>query len=296
MKHIFIVNPVAGKNDIIDVICNIYTSCEKNGLVPDLEITKDVGDAKRKSNYYATQNEECVIYSVGGDGTLNEVINGIANTNATLGVIPTGSGNDFYRMLSNSKEDALERTIEGTVDQINLGKANDNYFINIASIGYDAEVAANVWMMKNREIIPNNMIYYASIFYTLFTFKHPKVQISFNDMSLEQQITLLAICNGRYYGNGVPIAPRANISDDVFDIYLADKINKARIPLLLTKVLKGEHEQFDFVHNYQTDYIKVASEEPIHCNIDGEIITSDNFEFSIVKDKMKVLRPKKTTL
>jgi len=296
VKHIFIVNPVAGKNDVLDVICKIYDLCEKHKLVSDLEITQDVGDAKRKASFYANLNEECVIYSVGGDGTLNEVVNGMAGTNATLGVIPTGSGNDFYRMLSNDKEDVLERTIEGKVENINLGKANDNYFINIASVGYDAEVAANVWIMKNREIIPNSMIYYASIFYTLFTFKHPNVQISFNDMTLEQQITLLAICNGRYYGNGVPIAPKANMSDDVFDIYLADKINKARIPLLLTKVLKGEHEQFDFVHKYQTDYIKVEAEQPVHCNIDGEIITSDTFEFGIVKDKMKVLRPKKTTL
>lgn len=296
MKHIFIVNPVAGKNDILDVITKIYDLCGKYGLVSELHITQDVGDAKEKAHQYAVNNEECVIYSVGGDGTLNEVINGIANTNATLGIIPTGSGNDFYRMLSNSKDDVLERTIQGDVEKINLGSANNRYFVNIASLGYDAEVAANVFLMKNKEIIPNNMIYYASIFYTLFTFKHPNVQISFDNMTLEQQITLLAICNGRYYGNGIPIAPSANMSDDVFDIYLADKISKARIPLLLTKVLKGQHEVFPFVHKFQTDYITVQSDKPLNCNIDGEIISSDNFEFAVVKDKMKVLRPKKTTL
>lgn len=293
MKHKFIINPVAGKNNINKLIGMIDELCQTYDLDYDINMTDGMGDAKKLARSFALQGEECVIYSVGGDGTLNEVINGMVQTDAILGVIPTGSGNDFFRMLSNSKENVIDRTLNGTIDHINLGKVNNNYFVNIASIGYDAQVAANVYLMKQKKIIPNKMIYLAGILYTLLSFESPDVKIFLNDMTLEQQITLLAICNGQYYGNGVPISPNANYSDNLFNICLADKISKAKIPFLLADVLKGDHEKYDFVHTYQTDYIKVESKKPLNCNIDGEIIVSDNFEFGIVQGKMRVLKPKK---
>jgi diacylglycerol kinase family enzyme len=142
MKHIFIVNPVAGKTDAFKMLEDIYYACIKNDIDCEILFTSCAGDAKTMSAKYAADNKECIIYSVGGDGTLNEVVNGIVNTNAILGVIPSGSGNDFFRMLSDSKEDALNRTINGDIDNINIGKVNNNHFINIASLGYDAEAAA----------------------------------------------------------------------------------------------------------------------------------------------------------
>ncbi len=292
MKHIFIINPTAGKADGFDLLRVIYSVCLMNGNDFDFEFTNSIGDATKLAKKNALENKQCIVYSVGGDGTLNEVVNGIVNTDAILGILPFGSGNDFFRMLSDTKIDIISRTINGFIAETNIGYANKTHFINIASLGYDAEVAVNASIMKQHKLIPNDMIYYASIFYTLLSYKFPNVKISFNDVDLEQKITLLAICNGKYYGNGIPIAPTANYKDNLFNICLADKINKARIPFLLTKVLKGEHESFNFVHTYQSDYIKAEAEQPISCNVDGETFTSDSFEFGIVKNKMKVLKPR----
>lgn len=295
MKHIFIVNPVAGSKDYLDLVSKIYEVCKKNKVSFEIIITKNIGDATEKAKLCASQNEKCVVYSVGGDGTLNEVVNGIALTDTILGVIPTGSGNDFFRMLSNYKKNIFDRTINGSIENMNIGKVNDRYFSNIASVGYDAEVAVNAFLMKEKKYVPNHMIYYASIFYTLMSFKSPHIRIEFNDMTLEQQITLLAICNGAYYGNGIQIAPNAKYDDDLFNICLIDKVSKIKIPYLLTKLLKAEHEKYNVVHTFKTDYIKVEADQYLNCNVDGEIMKSDKFEFAIVKNKMKVLKPKKTT-
>ena len=207
----------------------------------------------------------------------------------------TFMGGHSFQWPKDNNENIIDRTINGEVDDVNYGKVNDRHFINITSFGFDADVAHNAWYMKKYTAVPNNMIYLASIFYSLYKFKNPHVKISFNDMTLDQQITMLAVCNGKYYGNGVPIAPNANYKDDLFNICLADKINKARIPFLLNNVLNGKHEQYDFVHTYQTDHIKVEADEIINCNVDGEMLYSNCFEIGIVKNKMKVLRPKKTT-
>jgi diacylglycerol kinase family enzyme len=183
-----------------------------------------------------------------------------------------------------------------------LGKVNDRYFINIGSVGFDADVAAHVNASARKN-------YLKSIFSTLMTYKCPYVQITLDDMNIivcksssgqltmtkldfDQKITLLAVCNGRYYGNGIPIGPEANINEERLDVYYADELSKLRILGLLGKAFKGEHVNSIFVNHYQANHIKIKAEKPLNCNLDGEIIKSDTFDFSI-GGSIKVLRPKK---
>ena len=160
MKHIFIVNPISGKGNALKIADKIKKVCEKKGLDYEMYYTEYPGEAKRIAKKYIFSKN--IIYSVGGDGTLNEVLNGVVGTKNLLAVVPAGSGNDFYKTLSK---------IDEKTPTIDIGKINNRYFINIVSIGIDAEVADNVSLMKKRKI-PPKQIYNASLVYTFFKYKY----------------------------------------------------------------------------------------------------------------------------
>lgn len=269
MKRVFIVNPVAGKGYALKTGKVIESVCIEKGIDYKIHYTNKPNEATELTKLYAYSLEPTLIYSVGGDGTLCEVVNGIVNSNAMLGIIPSGSGNDFVKVLP---------TLGEGIHKIDIGKVNDLYFTNIASIGIDAEVASNVSLMKEKGL-PRSWVYNASILYTLSKFKSQT--ITYNDIS--KRITLIAICNGRYYGGGFGIAPNALIDDGQFDIYLADAMPKIYIPGLLLKLKKQIHESSPRIHKYNASSISIDSEKQMVCNVDGEIIKDNHFDFEIQK-------------
>jgi len=147
MKRIFVVNPNAGKGQTIKIIKTIIQICDSENVNYEVYFTKYRGDATQFVKNRAKQESCNIIYSVGGDGTLNEVINGIVDSNALLSIIPAGTGNDFYKCIDKDTK------------KIDLGIVNDRYFINIASIGADANVANNANIVKDKySFIPNKLL------------------------------------------------------------------------------------------------------------------------------------------
>ena len=176
IQNIFIVNNQTNRNKIRDFDNFLSTIPEEEKLKNLVLYTVGRTDATNLAKEYSNIYKNAIIYSVGGDGTLNEVINGI-NPNCKLAIIPLGTGNDFYRVY---------KEIQGT-QKIDLGIVNNKKFINIASIGVDAEVAnkANYYKCKGKF---KNFEYYAGIIDSLI--KNPNYNTSLGN------ITLLAVCNG----------------------------------------------------------------------------------------------------
>lgn len=270
MRHVFIVNPTAGCGKSLEVAKIIENFCKERKVKYKIIYTSKPGEA---TNIIKTLGENNIVYSVGGDGTLKEVVNGIVKTNNVLTVIPSGSGNDFERTL---------QTMPEGIHNIDLGMVNEQYFINIASFGLDAEIAKNAETLKNK--IPNSMIYNASILSTLSHRKDPGIIV--NDK--KYKVTLMAICNGRYYGRGFEIAPNAKLNDGYFDIYMVDSLKTRQIPGLFLKLLMGTHENSRHVHKFNYYNLRVESEEPIICSVDGEIIKDTCFEFDLIQNAIKV--------
>lgn len=263
IQNIFIINGYSNRNKVKDFVNFLSTIPEEEKLKNMALYTVGRNDAKRLAKEYSDIYENAIIYSVGGDGTLNEVINGI-NPNSKLAIIPLGTGNDFYRVY---------KEIQGT-QKIDLGIVNNKKFINIASIGLDAEVAnkANYYKCKNKF---KNFEYYAGIIDSLI--KNPSYDTSLGN------ITLLAICNGKYYGNNVPINPNYNLKDGEFEVYKASKLKRLEFLKLFLKIYKGNHFDNDLVDYFKTDNLQVTSEKSIVCNVDGEIIHSNEFNFNVIK-------------
>jgi len=280
MKYIFIVNAFAGRGKSLRVAENIKKICIENNIDNEIIYTNKPGEATTIARKY--KDSKCVIFSVGGDGTLNEVLNGIVGSNNMLGVIPTGSGNDFYKMLEQ---------IYDLNPCIDIGKINDRYFINVACFGVDAEVAKNTEIMKKKNV-PAAQIYNASIIYTFFAYKFKQIELIINDTIKKDKFTVVAICNGRYYGGGYRIAPDASLMDNNFDVYYIDKIKKIKMPNLLLKVKNGVHEKLKTVHKVQSDHIIIQSENDIICNIDGETLINKRFEIELIKNGVTLFNDK----
>lgn len=281
MKNIFIVNPISGKGKTLKAVDRIKKVCEEENLDYEIYFTEYPKDATKIARKYRfTKN---IIYSVGGDGTLNEVLNGIVGTKNLLGVIPAGSGNDFYKTLSKIDEE---------YPVIDIGKVNDRYFINIISIGIDAEVANNVSLMKKRKV-PTNQIYNASLIYTFFKYKYKDIELSIDEKDQKKgKCTILTICNGQVYGGGYKIAPSAKLTDGYFDVYYVEKVNKPQLPSLINMLKQGIHEKHNKVHKSQATKIKFKCDKELVCNIDGEIMTAKKFNVKIIPNAITIYNNK----
>jgi YegS/Rv2252/BmrU family lipid kinase len=295
MNHLFIINPAAGKGKnlkLIPMIEKIFKDKEDQCLI---EVTKGIGHATEIAKSHSEKGDYR-IYSVGGDGTLNEVLNGMVNSSSSLAVIPSGSGNDFIKSIYNfSKQDKIEdilhKMIKGEEKYIDLCEFNDRYFINIASVGFDAEVAYNSIRLKKLPFIGGKLAYILGIILTVFNYKSYKLSISIDGKIISLDALLVAIANGRYYGGGINVAPKAEINDGLFNICAIEKVGRFKILTLFPKVIKGTHAEIKEVSFYSGSKVRIESDEEIAFNIDGEITKGKEAEFKMIKNGIKIIYP-----
>jgi len=294
MKHLFIINPTAGKGKTSGIIPQIEKIFKERKDEYAIEVTKYEGHATEIVREY-TAKEKYRVYSVGGDGTLNEVLNGIANSTSSLAVIPSGTGNDFIKSISDDyrSEDILLRTIEGKEEAIDLAMVNGRYFINIASVGFDAEVVYNTIRFKKLPAVKGKFAYILGILATLFTYRSRNLNIDIDGSKLNVKATLLAVANGNCYGGGMLVAPKAKINDGEFEVCIVKHLSKLKIARLFPLLIRGEHETMDVVTMLKGKKIKVISDEEIALNVDGEIDKIKEVEFEILPGKIEVVIPKK---
>lgn len=269
MKHIFIINTLAGRGKYTKLLPKIENVCKEEKI--DYEFRYITEELSGKDIALEYKDEENIIYSVGGDGTLTRILQGIIGTRNKLGVIPAGSGNDTYRTIKMLPEG------ENLVD---IAKINDTYFINVACTGLDAEVANNVDILRKTKI-PTSQLYNASIIYTFIKYKFKKIKIKTSVKEINDSYSILSVCNGGYYGGGFNIAPKSQLTDGLLDIYYVEKMPKIKIIPLLLKLKKGKHEGKRKIHKFRTNHIELKFEEKITFNIDGEKLTDNNFTIDI---------------
>ena len=272
MKYVFIINPASGKTDYDKIKENIIKTLENEEY--EIYETKAPKEATEIASRFKNE-ENTVVYSVGGDGTLNEVVNGIAEGKCKLGIIPTGSGNDFYRTLKEAQTENV---------RLDLGKVNGRYFINIASVGMDAETCNNANKIKSK--IKLHSSYYLALIHTFLTFKSKSLKLKIDKNVYAGDYIIAAICNGKYYGGGFKIAPVASFDDNQFDIYLVSKAGKLKLIKILLALLKSKHEKYNEVRKYTGKNITITSENNLIVNIDGEITISKNIEIEMIEDAL----------
>jgi diacylglycerol kinase (ATP) len=289
-KFFFIVNPAAGGGRKLSFIPEIQSFCKSNNLDFEKVLTKEPKEATKIAHKAAQSHE--VVVAVGGDGTISEVAAGIYDTSAVLGILPTGSGNDFAPMVGVPKnlKKALQALINGRVRHVDLGRVNGEYiFVNGMGVGFDGEAATRV--RKFLKYLPGYPGYLAAVLRTLATYKFRNAEIILDDnITKNQKILLVAVCNGTQYGGGFKVTPTAKIDDGVFTVCMIDKMNRFYALRNLPKINKGHHLNMPEVHTYTSTKVTIQSESDIQAQLDGELLPlMKKFEIEILPGKLSIL-------
>lgn len=290
MRILFIINPTAGKGRAKSLAPFIEEECIKNNVDYVIKYTSAPGDGTSIGEWGAKAGFERII-AVGGDGTVNEVLNGIAKTSSALGVIPGGSGNDFIRSINNHKEikKIINDNIYGKIKKADIGTCNGKYFINVASSGFDAQVVMETQNVK--KILSGSLAYLVALIKTIFTYRGCKISIKIDKALYYENTLLVAVANGRYYGGGMLPAPKAKIDDGYFHICHIKHIGKLKMLALFPKFIKGEHENIKEVSMYKGEKVKIEAKDELPVNVDGETFYSKEVNFEIIPNGINIIFP-----
>lgn len=296
MKHIFFINPTAGKGNLQEGIIKSVKEYFSNKL-SDFEIylTKCKGDAEIAAKRIASTKEEVCIYACGGEGTFYEILNGVVGfDNVSLGVIPCGSANDFLKFF-NSKQTFFDISsqVDGEAVSMDIIKAGDRYCLNGCSVGMDAIVGRDMSIFKNWPLVSGKMAYKLAIAKTFLSKIGIKIKLTVDDKLPQVKTCLFAvIANGPFYGGGYMAAPKAVPYDGKLNFTMVDVISKLKVPAFLKKYENGDIFGLDYCTVSDCSSMSFDSDIPIPVNLDGEIVETKSMRFEIVKNAIKFIVPK----
>ncbi|MBT2600971.1 MULTISPECIES: diacylglycerol kinase [unclassified Oceanobacillus] len=271
-KARIIYNPTSGREAIKRALPNILEKLEVAGFETSTHATTCEGDATEAAKIAVERRYDLVI-AAGGDGTINEVINGLAEQEhrPQLGIIPAGTTNDFARALHIPRDidKAVDIIIEGNTKELDIGRVNDDhYFINIAGGGKLTELTYEV--PSKLKTLLGQLAYYIKGIEMLPFLKATRVKIEYDDQVLEDDIMLFLISNTNSVGGFEKLAPDAKLNDGYFDLLILKKTNLAEFIQIATLALRGDHFRSKNIIYTQAKHIKVSNEEKMQLNIDGE--------------------------
>ncbi len=297
MKHIFIVNPAAGKGQAATrIIPQIEAYFQAHPEIPfEIYVTKAQGDGKDYAESMAKTGEPIRFYACGGDGTLYEVVNGAYKyPNVSVGILPLGSGNDFARIFGGSdKLLDIGVQVHARTRKFDLIDAGGHVAINQCSMGLDAEVCAKQAYFKKLPGVGGEFAYTMSLFYCLFRRLNSEFKIIVDDEKVVEGKMLFALCaNSRWYGGGYKGAPKAVPDDGKLDFILVRKtVGRLKLAGLVGKYKRGEHLSWDFTEFVRGKKLQILSKNPAAVNVDGECEYVTESTFRILSAALDVIMP-----
>lgn len=232
-----------------------------------------------------------LIVAAGGDGTLGEVVNGLAGTNVRLGVLPLGTGNDFARAIGVAGDlDLAARTLaEGTARRIDLGRVNGRCFINIAGCGFDAAVAARVNRGFRR--LRGTAAYVAAVLQTLATYRAAEMRLTIDEETRVERAMLCCAANTPSYGGGMRIAPGARIDDGLLDVCVLREAGAFEFLRAFPTVFRGAHVNHPKFWTRQARRITIESDRPLPVLVDGDVTHATPVAIEVLAGAVAVMTP-----
>jgi diacylglycerol kinase (ATP) len=295
-----IVNPVAGARSTRRKWPIISRLLERIGLTFDFSYTERVGHATELARVAASDGYRYLV-AVGGDGTVNEVANGILhspNAAATaLGVVSTGTGSDFARSAGLARDytaacsqltSSKRLTIDvGVVAYQRDGKRHERFFVNSAGVGFDAAV------VKETERLPKffggTIPYVTGMLRTLVSYKNKNIVLKIGDEEERQRVLTVCVANGNYMGGGMRVAPDAALDDRLLDVVVIGDFGKLELLKEFPKVYKGTHVNLSKVSVKKTSEVTIESAEPMLVYADGELLGECPVAFRVVPKALSIV-------
>lgn len=298
MKVVFILN--GSKKLSNDAKATIDRTNEQSSLNCFIVKTESAKHAISISKEYADKGVNFII-AVGGDGTCNEVVNGIQkSTNrekVIFGIIPNGSGNDFHRMLGRfSPENFISALIDQNYQRIDLIKIESNdkiiYSLNIAGVGFDGFVVNKLNQLRKNTFLKGKMAYAYSILRAFFSYKKPDVVLSCNDYNYSGKMMMTAVCNGTTFGHGMIVSPNAKLNDGKLNITLLGEVSLKDYVKNISRLKKGILIKHPEVHYFETKELTITIKSgEMYLETDGEIIGQGDVRFQVLPNGLNILLP-----
>lgn len=300
MKHLFIINPAAGKYDHTgEFTQTIREACEKRGLTYEILVSRAAGDCTKIAQAAAASGNPIRIYACGGDGTLNEVVNGAAGyPNAAVTVFPGGSGNDFIKIFSDpSAFRDCGRLLDGDVATFDLIRCQDkHYSINICSMGLDAKIGCGIGRYKHLPMVSGTGAYIISTGVNLCKRLHAHYVVDIDGKIFDASQTMICIANGRWYGGSFNPIPDAEPDDGLLDILIVRKVSHLTIAKVFGKYKSGKYSQFpQYIRHFRAKKVKIICDKASEINLDGELLMAKEATFEIVPQAIRFIYPKGLT-
>jgi diacylglycerol kinase (ATP) len=295
-----IVNPTAGAGKTVRYIPEILDLLGSISLDFDYQMTEAPGHATEIAQL-AVKDGYQVVISVGGDGTINEVVNGLYSTgnigDISLGIISTGTGADYIRTLGIPRpyreackcftNPVTVKVDLGLVECMYNGKSTSRVFVNFAGLGFDAEIVRAT--SQTFKMLGDRPSYLMGLFSTLALYKNKKASMEIDGDSTDKRICTVMMSNGKYGGGGMLTAPNADPYDGLFDVVIIGDLSKPDLLWSLPMIYKGTHLSHPKVSVRRASNVRINTEKIMSVQADGDLIGETPAQFKILPGVLNVI-------
>ena len=284
LYHI-IVNPVAGKGRTIDYLPQLIEEFDKRNMPCTAHVTTKIRDAYDFAREICTKTPEDTpqgIIGVGGDGTIQEIVAGMVDAfphgqhiPTPLAICPVGSGNDFVTSLKGKKTkktpsatDFIGNICKRNLRTVDVITANGEAFLNIANIGVDARIVQNAAGLKQTH---GGRAYLAAVYKSIMKHENTTMTLAVNGREDAKPFTLIAICNGQFYGGGLRIAPSAKFDDGKITLCVIEGVSRAKLGILFPSLLIEKHTALKIVQLEECTELTITLKNTETLCLDGNL-------------------------
>lgn len=291
-KMHLIVNPAANRGRSGGVVGTLSKLLKERGISPEWHITNGPGEARAAAE---SVPEDEIAVAVGGDGTVHEVSSACIGTGRVMGILPTGSGNDYVKAFGFGRNfrEAVDVLVSGEVRAVDAGEVNGVTFDNGLGIGFDAQVAEGVAVAP--VFLGATGRYLWSIGRLLVGFECHAATLTFDGGEMvEAETILVAAALGTTYGARIRLAPHSKLDDGLFDVVWSSRINRRDVLRILPSSLGDGLHRHPEIHLRRTASLTVELAEPVPAHVDGEMLDpTTHFEARVLPNALRVIAPRR---
>ena len=286
----FIYNPIAGKGRAQRFRAAIEERLKAKGVAYCFWETQCRRDAVRIARELTERGETDVV-AMGGDGTVNEVLNGLADpSRVRMGVIPCGSGNDFAAAagIPSTPEGALDVVLQTEARPTDYLECSGVRGLNIIGAGIDTDILRRSYRAK---VLKGSLNYFVSLVSSLLHFQNSRFRAEMNGAQTRHEALIVCACNGTRLGGGIPICPAAKCDDGLLDAVIVQDITRPMIPRKLIQLMQGRILGQKCTLHTLTKRLKIEFDQPTTIQIDGELYDDLPFDVRVVQGGLRMYRP-----
>lgn len=284
---LIVANPYSGPKKSIETVIGFKEYLDAQDIPYDFYYTSKQRNAQKTVQHFIKDDHSDLVI-LGGDGTINEAVNGIGDKDIPISIIPTGTGNDFCKMLDLGKKlkDKFETAAHANPKSVDAGLCNDRIFMNGVGIGFDGEIV--VEMMNNSTMLTGQAAYYYHVVRILSTYKEKEFNYQIDGEPFYKKLILLTIANGTTFGGGFKLTPDAKIDDGFLNVCQIERLSPAKRYLNVLRLQNGTHNALKAVTFYESKEVKIDESPILNAHIDGEYLGKPPFNISVLPGRFRI--------